>query len=83
MENQITETQNLEEAPAAPSLALSDLVLLLNLVRVTAERGAIKADEMNAVGAVYEKLFKFLQASGALAQAQSEDTPADEETPAE
>jgi len=82
MEDQTTETQN-TEASEAPSLALSDLVLLLNLVRVTAERGAIKADEMNAVGTVYEKLFKFLQASGALSQAQSQDTPAVEETPAE
>jgi hypothetical protein len=80
MEDQTTETQN-TETPAAPSLALSDLVLLLNLVRVTAERGAIKADEMSAVGLVYEKLFKFLQASGAV-QTQSEDTPAVEETPA-
>jgi hypothetical protein len=52
--------------PEAPSLSLSDLVLLLNLVRVTAERGAIKAEEMSAVGSVYEKLGKFLQASGAL-----------------
>jgi hypothetical protein len=81
MEDQTTETQN-TETPAAPSLALSDLVLLLNLVRVTAERGAIKADEMSAVGTVYEKLFKFLQASGAV-QPQSEDTTAVEETPAE
>ena len=49
-----------------PSLALSDLVLLLNLIRVTSERGAIKADELSAVGAVYDKLFKFLDASGAI-----------------
>lgn len=49
-----------------PSLALSDLVLLLNLIRVTSERGAIKADELSAVGAVYDKLFKFLEASGAI-----------------
>ena len=59
-------TQITEEAPP-PSLALTDLVLLLNLIRVTAERGAIKAEEMTAVGNVYEKLTKFLQASGALA----------------
>jgi len=58
-------TQITEEAPP-PSLALTDLVLLLNLIRVTAERGAIKAEEMSAVGNVYEKLTKFLQASGAL-----------------
>ena len=49
-----------------PSLALADLVLLLNLIRVTSERGAIKADELSAVGAVYDKLFKFLEASGAI-----------------
>jgi hypothetical protein len=66
------------ETPETPSLALTDLVLLVNLVRVTAERGAIKAEEMSAVGAVYEKLVKFLTASGAL---KSAETPA--ETPAE
>ena len=65
------------QTPEAPSLALADLVLLLNLVRVTAERGAIKAEEMTAVGAVYEKLGKFLQAAGAVNSA----TPAAEETP--
>lgn len=66
MEQQTSET---------PSLNLSDLVLLLNLVKVTADRGAIKAEEMSAVGAVYEKLYKFLQASNALAQpAQEQDS---------
>ena len=66
-----------ETQPEAPSLSLNDLVLLLNLVRVTAERGAIKAEEMSAVGAVYEKLGKFLQASGALNQ--SAPTPPESE----
>jgi len=64
-ENQIPE-QEAQEAP--PSLALSDLILLYNLVKVTAERGAIKAEEMTAVGAVYEKLGKFLQSSGVFNQ---------------
>lgn len=67
------------QTPEAPSLALTDLVLLLNLVRVAADRGAIKAEEMSAVGTVYEKLVKFLTASGALKSA--EEAPA--ETPAE
>jgi hypothetical protein len=58
--------------PEAPSLALTDLVLLLNLIRVTSERGAIKAEEMSAVGAVYEKLVKFLEASGAIKSATTE-----------
>jgi hypothetical protein len=70
------ETQT--ETPEAPSLALTDLVLLLNLVRVAADRGAIKAEEMSAVGTVYEKLVKFLTASGVL---KSAEAPA--ETPAE
>lgn len=61
-----------QQTTEAPSLSLNDLVLLLNVVRVTAERGAIKADEMSAVGAVYEKLQKFLQASNAISQPQEE-----------
>lgn len=67
--------------PEPPSLSLSDLVLLLNLVRVTAERGAIKAEEMSAVGSVYEKLTKFLQSSGALNPPipQSDSAPVDPE----
>jgi hypothetical protein len=67
------------QSPEAPSLALTDLVLLLNLIRVTSERGAIKAEELSAVGLVYDKLLKFLEASGAInkqatAEPQS-DTP--------
>lgn len=62
------------QTPEAPSLALADLVLLLNLVRVTAERGAIKAEEMTAVGTVYEKLVKFLEASGAINKPASDST---------
>lgn len=59
------ETQVAETTPP-PSLSLQDLVLLLNVVRVAAERGAIKAEEMTAVGTVYEKLVTFLTASGAI-----------------
>ncbi len=59
-----------------PSISISDLVLLLNLVRVTTERGAIKAEEMSAVGLVYDKLVKFLQASGALSTKESSQEPA-------
>ena len=64
--------QNLQ-SPEAPSLALADLVLLLNLIRVTSERGAIKAEELSAVGTVYDKLLKFLEASGAI----NKQAPAD------
>ena len=61
-----------------PSLALSDLVLLLNLIRVTGERGAIKADELSTVGAVYDKLFKFLETSGAINKQAPTEQPAEQ-----
>jgi hypothetical protein len=51
------------------SLSLQDLVLLMNLIRATAERGAIRAEEMTEVGAVYTKLVQFLTESGAIQQA--------------
>jgi hypothetical protein len=57
-----------------PSISLQDLVLLLNLIRITADRGAIKADEMTAVGEVYQKLFSFLKASGAITDESKENT---------
>ena len=64
--DQNPQTPETHETHETPSLALADLVLLLNLIRVTSERGAIKADELSAVGAVYDKLLKFLEASGAI-----------------
>lgn len=71
------ETQSPE--PETPSLALSDLVLLFNIVKIAADRGAVKAEEMSAVGAVYEKLGKFLQSSGVFNQpAPAAAQPADQ-----
>lgn len=76
MEQETTNT-----TPEIPSLSLQDLVLLLNLVRITADRGAIKAEEMSAVGTVYEKLSKFLQASGALTPATTSSASTSAEDP--
>jgi hypothetical protein len=59
-----------QQSPEAPSLALNDLVVLLNIVRVSAERGAIRAEEMSVAGAVYEKLYNFLQANKVINQPQ-------------
>jgi hypothetical protein len=61
-----------------PSLSLSDLVLLLNLIRAATERGAIKADELSSVGSVYDRLFKFLEASGAINKQAPAEQPADQ-----
>lgn len=69
------EPQSQTPAIEGPNLALSDLVLLLNLIQITCERGAIKADELTAVGTVYDKLLVFLEASGAIKR-----TPATDES---
>lgn len=75
--DQETQTQSPEQE--TPSLALSDLVLLFNVVKIAADRGAIKAEEMSAVGTVYEKLGKFLQSSGVFNQpAPAPAAPADQ-----
>ena len=67
----------------APQLALQDLVLMMNLIRATSERGAIRAEEMTEVGTVYNKLVAFLQYSGAIkpaeAPASTDQGPVDSE----
>lgn len=72
---------------SAPQLALQDLVLMMNLIRAVSERGAIRAEEMEPVGAVYNKLVAFLQYSGAIkpaeapAEAPAEDSASTEQGP--
>jgi hypothetical protein len=66
------ETEVETTPPDQPSISLQDLVLLLNLVRISADRGAIKAEEMSSVGTVYQKLFAFLKASGAISEESKE-----------
>ena len=45
------------------SLGLSDLALMANIIQVTTQRGAIKAEEMETVGMLYKKLANFVQAN--------------------
>lgn len=70
-----------QESPTQeqPSLSLNDLVILLNLIRLASERGAIKADELSAVGATYDRLFKFLDASGVINRQSNEPTPSSDQ----
>jgi hypothetical protein len=63
-----------ESQPANPQLTIQDLALALQTIQVTAQRGAIRADEMSAVGLLHDKLLAFLKASGAF------NTPAETET---
>lgn len=62
-----TEPAATEEATAQPAptgtqegLQLSDLQIMMQIIDVCTQRGAIKADEMATVGAVYSKLKMFV-----------------------
>jgi hypothetical protein len=59
---QQTETQ-------APSLSIQDLIQVVKIIQVTSQRGAIQANEMSQVGALYDRLFAFLEANGAVERA--------------
>jgi len=64
-----------DTAETVQGLQLSDLQIMMQIIDVVTQRGAIKADEMGAVGAVYNKLRLFV---GQTTQAAPE-TPATEE----
>lgn len=49
-----------------PSMQLADMVLMLKVIQATAQRGAIRAEEMAEVGALHNKLVQFLTATGAI-----------------
>jgi hypothetical protein len=57
-----------QQAPTGPSLQLSDLVLALQVIQASAQRGSIRAEEMSTVGPLHDRLFAFLEAQGAIAR---------------
>jgi hypothetical protein len=61
------------EQQAAPSLTLQDLVLVAQIIQLTSTRGTFRAEELESVGGLYNKLIAFLQSTGALAPAQTEE----------
>lgn len=78
------ETQNVQaEASAseqtAPSLNLQDLISVAQIIQVTSQRGAYRAEEMESVGALYNKLIAFLQSVGAISPAGAEPEQAQSE----
>lgn len=81
-ENMPAETAESAEAPAAPTLGVNDLKLMANIIEVVSNRGAIKANEMAAVGTLYNNLMSFLIANGAVNVPQPEvadDAPVGED----
>ena len=61
------------EQQAAPGLTLQDLVLVAQIIQLTSQRGAFKAEELEQVGGLYNKLVAFLQSTGAIAPAPTEE----------
>lgn len=63
-----TQVQAEETQPqqTAPSLSLQDLITVAQIIQITTQRGAFRAEELENVGALYNKLVAFLEASGAI-----------------
>ena len=68
-EKQVEVATPAAEAQPAPSLTLQDLVLVAQIIQLTSQRGAFKAEELADVGGLYNKLVTFLQSTGALTPA--------------
>ena len=58
----------------APGLTLQDLVLVAQIIQLTSQRGAFKAEELAEIGGLYNKLIAFLQSTGALTPAPAAPT---------
>lgn len=70
-ETEATTTEEQQEV-TAPTLGVNDLKLMANIIEVVSNRGAIKANEMQAVGMLYNNLMTFLVANGAVEVPQPE-----------
>ena len=63
--------QNTTAAPegaAQTGLTIQDLTLVLQVIQVSSTRGAFKADELTAIGGLYDRIFKFLESTGAISK---------------
>lgn len=58
-------------------LTIQDLSLVLQVINLTASRGAYKADELTTVGGLHDRIYKFLDSVGAIAKnaAAASDAP--------
>lgn len=66
-----------EQPQAAPGLTLQDLRILAGSVELGSQRGAFRANEMEIIGATYNKLSEFLKATAPVADAAVEQAPAE------
>ncbi len=50
------------QQPAGPDLNITDLSAVKNIIEIASQRGAFKANELEVVGKMYNKLSAFLEA---------------------
>lgn len=60
-------------------LSLQDLITVAQLIQVTTQRGALRAEELAEVGLLYNKLVTFLEATGAITRNTPDTRPEGEE----
>jgi len=76
-------TEQMEQATQeSVQLQISDLQALLQVVDVLSSRGAVKPEEMSTIGAVRDKLAKFLAAVAEANQEQDAETQDEPDAPA-
>ena len=62
------------EQQPTQGLSLQDLVLVAQIIQLTTQRGAFKAEELASVGGLYNKLVAFLESTGAVKRAPEDAT---------
>ena len=55
-------------AEQTPSITLQDLILVAQIIQLTTQRGAFRAEELANVGTLYNKLVAFLESTGAVSR---------------
>ena len=63
------------QQPVTPSLTIQDLVLVAQIIQLTSQRGAYKAEELANVGTLYNKLIAFLDSVGAITKQEETAAP--------
>lgn len=70
MAKQAAEKKEVEQQPApaeqSAGINVQDLVLITQLIQLTTQRGAYRAEELTQVGTLYNKLIAFLESVGAI-----------------
>lgn len=75
----MTETEVPDDAVDAnpqqptPELTLQDLILVAQIIQLSSQRGTFKAEELENVGALYNKLIVFLTHAGAISTPEKKD----------